>query len=235
MAAQQLESNVVIYEEFMNTSVISAEVANLLISTLTYYDLLSNHDVFYPIEQDNRLRKFLVFPEVVNWDTSIEIVQLIPTGTEEISGMIFCEDVKISGTLSNTIHPDPKFGGGMNVFFLKNLAARSLITTNATVFVAQSLNLEEVAYLFYDNGTSELCVNGTLRAKGLIVNDEHRCQIEEFDLIYDLDAYNDCASAMEAALRPEYLDPKHPDEDYRIINHEALEKAIELGHHIFNN
>jgi hypothetical protein len=213
----------------MKTNLISTEEATELLENYQF-DLFS--EVYFPKDRND---KVLVFSEQLFWDETIQAARMIPPGTEEVCGIIFQENVKIIGTLSNYIHQDESltYGIGMNLFFLKNLTAYGLVTTNATVFVAKDLNLEEAAYIFYDNGTSELRVDGTFRAKGLVTDHEHRCRIEEFNAKYDLDSYVDTWEEIEAAIRSDYLETEKTSDDIIEFNHDALVKALEVGKPIF--
>jgi hypothetical protein len=192
------------------------------VKLLQPYDFNFSDEVFRPVGN------VLVFPEAVSRGGDLQVSQLIPVGVDEVCCVIVQGDLRIQGTISNYIHQNGSRQHGTNLVVLGNLEARSLISTNATVFVTQNLNLSQAAYLYYDNGTSELRVDGTLRAEGLIVNDEHRTRIENLEVEHDLDLYNSSFEEVEAAIRPEYLG----DEDER-VNHAALVAGLERGDGIF--
>ncbi len=207
------------YQKSMKFDVVTPDAAAKLLQP---HDFNFSDEVFRPVGN------VLVFPEAVSRGGSLQVSQLIPDSVDEVCCVIVQGDLRVQGTLSNYAHQNGSRQHGTNLVVLGNLEAQSLISTNATVFVTGDLNLSQAAYLYYDNGRSELRVDGMLRAKGLIVNDEHRTRIENLAVEHDLDLYNSSFEEIAAAIRPEYLG----DEDER-VNHQVLVAGLERGDEIF--
>jgi hypothetical protein len=171
----------------------------------------------------------VVFEGSVSLDKSSHVAQLIPPEvTEVVSSILIKGDLHVAGTLSNYVHPNGRRDMGLNLVVLGNLHASSLISTNAAVFVAKDCIFDEAMYVYYDNGTTELRVDGTLRGKGLLVNDEHSCRIEQFDCTHDIDLYNVAFEEVERVILEDYV-----SDEASKIEHHAVIAALEAGKPIF--
>jgi hypothetical protein len=140
------------------------------------------------------------------------------------------ENIPVKGTLSNyTDRIKNRTDCGLELLVTGSMTVRNLISTNATVFIHQDLNAE-VIYLFYDNGTSVLRVDRMLRAKALLINDEHRWEIDECEIEHDFDLYEcDYAEICEV-----FVDEVIGEEDTK-IEHDRLIAALESGRNIFRS
>lgn len=189
--------------------------------------LLESYNFGFANEILHPIGKVLLYNTSVSRVGNLQVSQLIPDNSEETCCIIIQGDLQVLGTLSNYLHQNGSYQHGVNLVVLGNLEARSLISTNATVFVTNNVILKEVAYLYYDNGTSELRVDETLSAKALIVNDEHRTRIEILNIEHDLDLYHLSLQELAEAIRPEYLG----DEDDK-VDHAELIGALEAGNSV---
>jgi hypothetical protein len=116
---------------------------------------------------------------------------------------------------------------GVELLVTGSMNAHNLISTNATVYVHQDLTAQ-VIYLFYDNGSSLLQVDGILRAKALLINDEHNWNIDECYIQHDFDLYHcDYAEICEV-----FIDALIGDDDTK-LEHGLLISALENGVNIF--
>jgi hypothetical protein len=199
--------------------IISVEAAN---------DLLKSHQFDLFSETLNQDESVLFYTENVQLQHNAQVSHLIPIGTEPIFCIVVEGDLAVQGTLLNTVDGVGAKERGVNLLVLGSLTAQNLISTNATIFVQHDLNLEGAAYLYYDNGTSELRVDGTFNAQGLIVNDEHRTRFEHFNAMHDLDLYNADFEEIAVVLRADLL-----LNDEEEINHDALVQALENGESVF--
>ena len=107
------------------------------------------------------------------------------------------------------------------------MSVHNLISTNATISVRHNLNAETI-YIYFDNGRSVLRVDGTMQAKALLINDEHRWEIDKCEVEYDFDLYECDYAEIYSILSDEVLG----NEDTK-IEHDCLIAALESGQNIF--
>jgi hypothetical protein len=199
-----------------------------LITAEAASDLLKPHQFDLLSETLNQNGSVLVYAEDLLLQNNAQVSYLIPAGSEPVFCIVVEGNLEVQGTLLNSENQAEAKERGVNLLILGSLKAKNLISTNATIFIEHDVNLEGVAYLYYDNGTSELRVDGTLNAKGLIVNDEHRTRIENFNAMHDLNLYETDFEDIAAVLRADLLLEREEQ-----LDHEALVQALKNDEAIF--
>jgi hypothetical protein len=170
----------------------------------------------------------LIYRGDVSYQGNLSISQLNPENLSSVDGIIIDGDLSATGTVSNYINQiKDRKDYGIELLITGSMRARSLISTNATVYVHQDLTAE-VIYLFYGNGSSVFKVNGTLRAKALLINDEHSCDIDKCEIQHDFDLY-ECGYTEICEV---FVDEVIGFDDTK-IEHDHLIAALEDGRNIF--
>jgi hypothetical protein len=170
----------------------------------------------------------LVYRGDLSHQGNLSIAQLNPENLPSVDGIIIDGNLSATGNISNYIHVvKNRQDCGLELLVTGSITAQNLISTNATVYVHQDLTAQ-VIYLFYDNGSSLLQVDGILRAKALLINDEHRWNLDECYIQHDFDLY-DCDYAEICEV---FIDAVIGDEDTK-IEHDQLIAALENGVDIF--
>jgi hypothetical protein len=179
----------------------------------------------------NPVGNLLIYRGDVHHQGNLCVADLNPDRLPNIDGIVIHGDLAVTGTVSNYLHPlKNRQDCGIELLVTGSMTVGNLISTNATVHIHQDL-IAETIYLFYDNGTSALRIDGLLTAKALLVNDEHRldilnidgCEIEhDFDL-YECDYGEICEILVDGAIGKE--DTK--------IDHDNLIVMLESGQNIF--
>ncbi|MGL5861734.1 MAG: hypothetical protein ACRCY9_10825 [Phycicoccus sp.] len=136
------------------------------------------------------------------------------------SVVVVAGSLTVRGCLSNWRGGDRR---NINLLVLGDVHARSFISTQATTFVRGDLRVEDVIYLFYDDGTSVLDVAGSTTTRVFVVNDEHRERTTSVEEHY-LDLYHCDPEEVDAALVDEVLGP--PDSK---VDHDTLVRLLEAG------
>jgi hypothetical protein len=170
----------------------------------------------------------LVYRGDYNCQGNLHVADLNPENLANVAGIIIDGNFTVTGTLSNYIdRVKDRRDFGLELLVTGAMTVGNLISTNATVAVHRDLTAETI-YLFYDNGTSALKVEGVLQAKALIVNDEHRCEFDESQLAYDLDLY-ECEYEQVCEI---FVDRVIGGEDDK-LDHALLIRMLESGENIF--
>lgn len=170
----------------------------------------------------------LVYRGDIDRQGNLHVADLNPENLANVSGLIIDGNLSVTGTLSNYLHRvKARQDCGLELLVTGLMTVGNLISTNATVYVHRDLTAETI-YLFYDNGTSVLRVDGILRAKALLVNDEHRWYIDECEIVYDFDLY-DCEYEEVCKI---FVDRVIGEEDTK-LDHDILIQMLESGQNIF--
>jgi hypothetical protein len=176
----------------------------------------------------NPTGNILVYRGDLNRPGNLTITDLNPDNLPNIDGIIIDGNLSVTGTISNYIHQVKNLKDcGLELLVTGSMYVRNLISTNATISVRHNLNAETI-YLFFDNGRSVLRVDGTMQAKALLINDEHRWEIDKCEVEYDFDLY-ECDYA---EIRSIFSDEVLGQEDTK-IEHDCLIAALESGRNIF--
>ncbi len=159
---------------------------------------------------------------------NLHVTDLNPDNILHVAGIIIDGNLSLTGTLSNYIdRVKATQDCGLELLVTGSMIVGNLISTNATVYVHQDLTAETI-YLFYDNGTSALKVDGLLQAKALLVNDGHRCEIDNYQIAYDLDLY-ECEYAQVCEI---FGNRAIGARDTK-LDHDSLIQMLESGQNIF--
>jgi hypothetical protein len=184
-------------------------------------DLLDRHPV----------GNLLIYRGDVSQQGNICVADLNPDRLPNIDGIVIHGDLAVTGTVSNYLHPlKNRQDCGIELLITGSMTVRNLISTNATIQVHHNLTAETI-YLFYDNGTSSLRINGLLTAKALLVNDEHRLETlnpNESEIEYDFDLY-ECDYGEICEI---FIDEVIGAEDTK-LEHDRLIQILESGQNIF--
>lgn len=176
----------------------------------------------------NPTGKILVYRGDLKHQGNLIIADLNPDNLPNIDGIIIDGNLSVTGTISNYIHRVKNLKDyGLELLVTGSMHVRNLISTNATIAVRHNLEAE-IIYLFFDNGKSVLRVGGKMHAKVLLINDEHRWEIDECEIEYDLDLY-ECDYAKVCGI---FSDEVLGSEDTK-IEHDCLIAALESGRNIF--
>jgi hypothetical protein len=205
-----------------NIEVLSIEAARLEFESQRGLDFF---DCFLGGEPTGNI---LVYRGDFNHQGNLSVADLNPKNSPSIDGIIIDGNLAVTGTLSNYIHRVKlREDCGLELLVTGSMTVHNLISTNATIYVHRDLK-SEVVYLFYDNGTSMLRVDGTLWAKALLINDEHGWYIDECEIEHDIDLY-ECDYA---EIREIFIDEVIGEEDTK-IEHDCLIAALESDRNIF--
>jgi hypothetical protein len=185
-------------------------------------------DFFDSFLDSNAQGDILVYRGDINHQDNLSISQLNLENLSSIDGIIIDGNLSVTGTISNYINQvQDRQDCGIEMLVTGSINARSLISTNATIYVCGDLTTQ-VVYLFYDNGCSLLKVGGTLQTKAFLVDDEHRWDIEKCKIQHDFDLYEcDYSKICEV-----FVDEVIGSEDTK-IDFDRLIAALEDGRDIF--
>jgi hypothetical protein len=173
----------------------------------------------------------LIYGGDVHHQGNLCVANLNPDRLPNIDGIVIHGDLVVTGTISNYLHPlKNRQDYGIELLVTGSINVLNLISTNATVHVHQDLTAETI-YLFYDNGSSTLRIDGLLKAKALLVNDEHRldifnpdrCEIEHDYDLYECDYDEICEVFINEVIG---------EEDTK-LDHDRLIQMLESGQNIF--
>jgi hypothetical protein len=177
---------------------------------------------------DEPTRDILVYRGDYHHSGNLSIADLNPENLVNVDGIIIDGNLSVTGTISNYIHRvKARKDCGLELLVTGSMTLHNLISTNATISVCQNLTAETI-YLFYDNGTSALKVDRLLQAKALLINDEHRCDLNECEIEYEFDLY-ECDYAEICQI---FSDRVIGEEDTK-LDHDRLIQMLESGQNIF--
>jgi hypothetical protein len=172
---------------------------------------------------DDPTRDILVYRGDYHHSGNLSIADLNPENLVNVDGIIINGNLSVTGTISNYIHrvKDRK-DCGLELLVTGSMTLHNLISTNATISVCQNLTAETIY------GTSALKVDRILQAKALLINDEHRCDINECEIEYEFDLY-ECDYAEICQI---FSDRVISEEDTK-LDHDRLIQMLESGQNIF--
>jgi hypothetical protein len=171
----------------------------------------------------------IFYSEDMSIQDSSHLVDFIPKDIGvQICAVVFEKDLDVSGTLSNYRDSIGKTDRGINLIVLGNAKMSNFISTNCSAFFHKNFEVENAAYLYYDNGTSQLRVDGDFSSKGLLLNDEHRYQINNVVSGFELDLYHTDFDEIEEIIQPDFLDSSD-----QTIDHKLVIAALEASKNIF--
>jgi hypothetical protein len=204
----------------MKTNILNIEEA---------HDLLEKYDYSLFDEVLSPKGSAIFYSEDVTIPSFTHLADFIPNDTGfEISAVVFEKNLNVSGTLSNYRNLFDQAEKGIDLIVLGNAKMDNFISTNCSAFFHQNLDVESAVYIYYDNGTTQLRVDGDFSSKGLLVNDEHRYQIDNVVSGFEIDLYHIDFDEIENIIKPEYLDL-----GFTAIDHKLVIAALEQGKDIF--
>jgi hypothetical protein len=168
----------------------------------------------------------LVFRGDVHQTGPCHVHELLVSGSGSMNIVVIAGNLTVNGCLSNyaRVESDGAQSGGVNLLVTGDADVESYISTQATTQVRGDLTARHAIYVFFDDGRSQLRVDGQATSQVVLIDDEHRVELGDSEEDFYFDLYNEDFDEVAEALVDEVL-----SDTTSIVEHDLVIQHLESG------